>query len=326
MPRATIVVLDADPATGCVSAPKESRGELALDGLARWGEVHAYSHTQPEWVTERAQNAEIVLTNKVVLGETELATLPKLQLICVLATGTNVIDLAAAKRRGIVVSNVPAYSTHSTAQHTIALLLELCHQVGRHSESVRRGDWSSSTAFSYWQEPLVELYGRTLGIVGWGAIGQQVGRVATALGMRVIVHTRTPRPDQTTYVTFEELLEQSDVVSLHVPLTAETTGLLDAAALAKMKSGALLLNVARGPLLDEQAVREALDRGRLGGLAVDVLSVEPPPPNHPLLDAPRTILTPHIAWATLAARERLLAITCENIAAFLRGEPQNRVI
>lgn len=284
-----------------------------------------YENTPRELVVERASDADVVLTNKVALGASELEQLPRLRLISVLATGTNVIDVAAAHARGVTVCNVPGYSTASTAQLTIALLLELCHHVGEHSQGVHAGHWSSAPSFAYWKHPLVELSEKTLGIVGFGAIGQRVAAIASALGMRVIVHTRTAR-EGVTCVDKPTLLRESDVVSLHCPLTEATRHFIDADALEQMKASAFLLNVARGPLVDSAAVRRRLDSGQLAGFAADVLEVEPPPADHPLLGAPRCLLTPHVAWATEAARARLLAATLENVRAFLAGAPQNVVL
>lgn len=320
LPR--IVVLDADPALGSGSIAPVS----GLERLADLGELTAYETTPPDQTVERLGGASIAITNKVPLGAAEFDRLPDLRFVSVLATGVNVVDLGAARAHGIQVSNVPLYSTASTAQHTVALLLELTSHVGLHAAHVREGGWSRSAAFSYFVQPLVELEGLTLGVVGYGAIGQRVASICHALGMRVLIHTRTPRPDAPfPSVDKETLLSQSDVLTLHCPLTGHTRHFVDATALGLMKPSALLVNCARGPIVDEVALADALHRGRLGGAALDVLSREPPPPDHPLLHAPRCLITPHIAWASVAARERLARATVENVAAYLAGRPQNLV-
>lgn len=321
-----IVILDSDPATGSSQASSSTPAELDFHRLRELGTLHVYPYTEPEQILERSRSATILLTNKVPLREETLAQLPQLRLISVLATGTDAVDVHAAQQRGITVCNVPGYSTASTAQMTIALLLELCHQVGAHSEHVKLGGWTEAARFSYWKYPLLELDGLTLGVVGWGAIGSRVASIAHSLGLRILIHTRTP-PSSAPFpvVSKEELLQQCDIVSLHCPLTEHTRHWIDESALQLMKPGALLLNVARGPLLDSPAVARALHSGKLGGLAVDVLDQEPPPLDHPLLHTPHTIITPHIAWATTASRQRLLDITYENIVQFLQNTPQNVV-
>lgn len=321
-----LVVLDGDPAAGSGLAPPEARGELDFSLLESLGELVVYENTAEELIVERARGAAVLLTNKVPLNAKTIAQLPDLRLISVLATGTNVIDVAAARSHGVTVCNVPGYSTASTAQLTIALLLELCHQVGEHSRDVHAGAWSQARIFAYWKHPLLELDGLTMGIVGFGAIGQRVASIAQALGMRILVHTRTPKSALAVeFVDKSTLLARSDVVALHCPLTPDTHHFIDDRALSAMRSNAFLLNVARGPVVDSQAVAKALASGRLGGYAADVLEVEPPPLDHPLLRAPRCILTPHIAWATEASRQRLLRATRDNVFAFLNGLPQNVV-
>lgn len=306
-------------------------GDLSWAGLQALGSSTVHDRTTQAEVVSRAAGAEVVLTNKTVLTEEHLAQLPALRFIGVMATGTNVVDLAATRARGIVVSNVPAYSTRSTAQMTLALLLELCHQAGHHARTVREGRWCRSADFCYWDHPLVELDGRTMGIVGFGAIGRAVAGLAQAFGMRVLVHTRRPERTERTsgtevsHVTIETLFREADVVSLHCPLTSETRHLVNATTLAWMKPGAFLLNTARGPLVDEAALAEALQAGRIAGAAVDVLSVEPPAPDNPLLTAPNCLVTPHLAWATKASRARLLGVVVENVRAFLAGRAQNVV-
>ncbi len=302
-------------------------GDLAWDPLHALGDCTIYDRTPPAEVVARAGGAEIVLTNKVVLDAATLAALPALRYIGVLATGYNVVDLAAAAARGIPVTNIPEYSTRSVAQFTFALLLELCHHVGQHARSVREGRWARSIDFSYAETPLLELDGLTMGLVGCGRIGQAVARLAQAFGMTVLAYrpSQAAPPPGVTLVDLETLFRQSDVLSLHCPLTADNVGLVNAERLAWMKPGAFLLNTARGPLVDADALADALRAGRLAGAAMDVLSTEPPPADNPLLTAPHCLVTPHIAWATRAARVRLLATAADNIAAFLRGAAVNVV-
>lgn len=304
-------------------------GDLSWDELAALGDLTVHPRTPAELVEVRAHGAEIVLTNKVVLDRATLARLPQLRYLGVLATGTNVVDLAAARERGIPVTNVPGYSTASVAQMVFALLLELTQQVGQHAALVRAGRWSASPDFAFWERPLVELDGQILGLVGFGAIGRRVAAIGAALGMQVLVHTAHPErhADATavTFVPLEELLRRSDVVSLHCPLTPSTQGLLDARRLALLKPTALLINTGRGPLVDAAALAAALNGGRLAGAGLDVLTEEPPPLDNPLLSAANCVITPHIAWATRAARLRLMATVVANLRAFLAGTPQHVV-
>lgn len=312
-----IVILDARTA---------NPGDLSFANLDALGNVVVYPYSEPSEVLPRARAAEVVITNKAVLDRQVLAELPQLRLISVSATGTNVVDLAAASERGIVVCNVPGYSTASVAQHTLALLLELTQAVGTHSASAKSGGWSAQQDFSYWEQELVELEGRILGIVGFGAIGKRVAAIAQALGMQVLVHTRTPDPHASVEFTdLDTLFERADVVTLHCPLTEDTRHLVNAARLARMKPEAYLINTSRGPLVDEAALAHALEQKIIRGAAVDVLSSEPPPPDNPLLQAPGCLVTPHIAWATRASRKRLLETTTENVRAFLLGSPINVV-
>ena len=314
-----IVVLD-----GALANP----GDLSWDALAALGELTVHDRTPRDQIVARAQPATIILTNKTPLNRATLAQLPALRCVSVLATGYNVVDAVAAREQGVAVCNVPGYSTPSVVQHTFALLLELTNQVGRYAAEVRGGAWCQVKDFSFWHAPLLELQGLTLGVVGCGAIGRGVAEVGHALGMRVLVTSRR-KPDAlpawAAWTSFDALLPEADVVSLHCPLTPETEGLINAASLAHMKPAALLINTGRGPLLDEAAVAAALHAGQLGGLAADVLSSEPPRPDNPLLGAPRTIITPHQAWATLAARQRLLDESVANVRAFLAGESRNVV-
>ncbi|WCJ59834.1 D-2-hydroxyacid dehydrogenase [Fontisphaera persica] len=316
-----IVVLD-----GFAANP----GDLSWAGLEALGELQVFDRTPPPLILERAQNAEILFTNKTPLRAETLAALPRARYIGVLATGYDVVDVAAARRQGITVCNVPDYSTPAVTQAVFALLLELTNHVGAHARSVQAGDWCRSPDFSYWLYPLVELRGLTLGLVGFGRIARSVAQVALALGMRVLACRKNAARgsetfDQVQIVDLESLLCTSDVVSLHCPLTAETRGLLNAERLAWMKPSAYLINTARGALIVEADLAKALHEGRIAGAAVDVLSQEPPPPDHPLLQAPRCIITPHHAWATRAARERLLRVSVDNLRAFLNGQPQNVV-
>ena len=303
-------------------------GDLSWDELKSLGECFIYDRTPKELVVTRAADAEIVLTNKVVLDKEVIESLPRLRYIGVLATGYNVIDISEAKKRGIVVTNVPDYSTMSVVQLTFALLLELTHHVGLHSESVRRGDWTKSPDFCYWLTPLVEIDGLTIGIIGYGRIGRAVAKVARAFGMDVIAYSRRLKNEGDENARFEEIdkiFETADVVSLHCPLTKETERIVNRERISLMKSTAFLINTGRGGLVDEQALAEALNNGRIAGAAVDVLSTEPPQPSNPLLTAKNCIITPHIGWATKSARERLMKIVVNNIRAFLNGTPVNVV-
>ena len=301
-------------------------GDLSWKPLEALGECAIYDRTPPERVVERAAGAEVVLTNKVVLDGAVMARLPAIKYIGVLATGYNVVDTAAARERGIVVTNVPAYSTRSVAQLVMALVLELAHHVGDHSRGVHEGRWTRSPDFAYWDWPLVELDGLVMGIVGFGQTGRAVADLARAFGMRVLVHTRTPTAGPgVEFVDLATLLRRSDVVSLHCPLTPETEGLVNAKRLALMKPTAFLINTSRGPVVNERDLAEALNTGRIAGAGLDVLSTEPPKADNPLLGAKNCFITPHFAWATRAARERMMKTVVANVRAFLAGRPQNVV-
>lgn len=301
-------------------------GDNPWDGLAKLGRLSVHDRTRSADVLERASGSTILLTNKTPLPAAVIESLPELRFIGVLATGYNVVDVAAARRRGIPVSNVPTYGTSTVAQHVFALILELCHHVGLHSDSVRAGDWSSSPDFCYWKAPLLELEGRTLGLVGRGRIANRVAEIARSFGMRVrIASCSRPDGDDGELAPLEDLFENSDIVSLHCALTPASAGLVSADRLARMKPGALLINTARGALVDESALHAALASGHLGAAALDVLSAEPPPPNHPLLSAPRCLVTPHMAWSGRDARKRLMDTTISNVQAFLSGRPINLV-
>ncbi len=303
-------------------------GDLSWDAVRHFGDLTVFDRTRLEEVVERAAGAEIVFTNKTPLPASVLAQLPTLRYIGVLATGYNVVDVAAAKERGIAVTNIPTYGTASVAQFVFALLLELCHNVKLHSDAVRAGEWSSNPDWCFWKSPLVELAGRTMGIVGFGRIGRQVGRIADAMGMHVVAydtyHSGLPQYSFR-WAELEELLRESDVVSLHSPLFPDTQGMINAKTLAMMKPSAFLINTSRGPLLVDSDLADALNAGRLAGAAVDVLSVEPPSAANPLLTARNCLVTPHIAWATREARARLMDQAVGNVAAFVAGKPVNVV-
>jgi len=298
-------------------------GDNPWTPLAELGELSVYDRSAPGEVVARAAHADVVLTNKTPLAQSALEQLPQLRGIAVLATGVNVVDVVQATALGIPVCNVPSYSTASVVQHTIALLLELCHKVGLHDTSVHAGDWQRSPDFSYWKSPLLELAGKTLGVVGYGAIGRRVADTARALGMSVCAARRSSSPalDGVPRLTLDELFRSADVISLHCPLTTQTERLVSAERLALMKPHALLINTARGGLIDEAALRAALDSGMLAGAALDVLSTEPPSADQPLLGAKNCVLTPHLAWTSLPARQRLLATTVDNVRSILLGNP-----
>ncbi len=318
--RVSMVVLD-----GAALNP----GDTPWDEVAALGELQVHPRTPPELVIERSRDAGILITNKTVLDARAIGALPRLRYISVTATGYNVVDVVAASARGIPVSNVPEYSTASVAQLVFALLLELAHQVGDHDAAVHAGEWTSSPDFTFWKSPLHELAGRTMAIVGYGRIGRAVADIAHAFGMAVCAASRTRREPPPwlpfAWCTVEEAFARGDVVSLNCALTKENTGMVDARLLATMKTTAFLVNTARGGLIVEQDLADALASGRPAGAAVDVLSREPAEAANPLLRAPRCIITPHIAWATAEARARLMRATAANIRAFLAGAPINLV-
>lgn len=303
-------------------------GDLDWSPLRALGENQIYERTAPSEVIERCRDAEMVITNKVVFDREIIARLPRLQYLGVSATGVNIIDLEAARERGITVTNVPGYSTASVAQAVFAHLLNLTLQTARHAQAVRDGVWSNSPDFCFWQTPLIELAGLTMGIVGFGKIGRAAANIAHAFGMRVLFTTTgsVDAPAFARQVELKELLQSSDVVTLHCPLTPQTHHLINRETLALMKPGAFLINTGRGPLVDELALAEALNSGVIAGAGLDVLSVEPPSPDNPLVNAHNCCITPHIAWATRAARQRLLNVVVENIAAFIQGTPINVVL
>lgn len=315
--RPRLVVLD-----GHTSNP----GDLSWQPLERLGALTVHARTPAPLVAERIAEADVVLTNKTRLGAADLAAAPQLRGLCMLATGHDVVDGAAAAALGIPLCNVPEYGTTSVAQAVFALLLELTNRTGHHAALVRQGRWSAGPDFCFWEGRLTELAGLRFGVVGLGRIGMAVASIARAFGMEVLAHRRGPiELEGVRGVDLETLLRSSDVVSLHCPLTPETRGLIDAGRIALMRPGALLINTGRGPLLQEADVAAALAEGRLGGAGLDVLSLEPPDPANPLLQAPNCVITPHIAWATVAARERLLRAAADNVAAILAGTPRHVV-
>lgn len=305
----------------------ENPGDLRWDALEAFGELTVYDRTayaESPLIAERLADCEIAITNKTPISRATIEACPSLRLIAVLATGYNVVDTVCARERGIPVVNVPSYGTASVSQFSIALLLEICHHIGHHDATVHAGRWQQSPDWCYWDYPLIELEGKTMGIVGFGRIGQAEGRIAAALGMHVLaydVHPTDAGRGIGTYVTLDELLAQADVVSLHCNLTPENTGFLNAEAIAKMKDGAILLNNARGQLLNEQDVADALNSGKLAAAGLDVVSTEPVRADNPLLTAKNCILTPHISWAPLESRQRIMDTTAENIRAWLNGKP-----
>ena len=299
-------------------------GDLSWDAFKALGECTIYDRTEPEKIVDRAADAEIVLTNKTPLIRETIRRLVQLKYIGVLATGYNIVNVEMAKKRGIVVTNVPDYGNYSVAQMVFALLLEHTQHVAHHAFTVRKGRWSRNPDYSYWLHPLMELHGLTMGIVGYGRIGHAVARIAESFGMKVIVHSRTPK-EGVTNVSLDQLFSESDVVSLHCPLTPETENLVNEYRLAQMKKTAILINTSRGGLVDEKALAHFLNEEKIAGAGLDVLSSEPPPLNHPLFEARNCIITPHIAWATKAARARLMDMAVANIQAFLSGKPQNSV-
>ncbi len=304
-------------------------GDNPWEAVERLGELTVYDRTASDEILQRAAGAEVLLTNKTPLSGEMLEQLGDLGFISVLATGYNVVDVEAAGRRGVVVSNVPIYATDSVAQFTFAMLLELAHHVGSHDEAVKAGRWTDSPDFCFWDSPLVELAGRKMGIVGFGRIGRRVGELAHAFGMEVLAadvnQANPPEYEPFQWVEVEELFAAADVVSLHCPQTADNVGMVNRELLGRMKPNAFLINNSRGGLIVEADLAESLDAGRIAGAALDVVSTEPISPDNPLLSAKNCLITPHIAWAALAARQRLMQTTAENIAAFTAGKPINVV-
>ena len=319
MKRPRLVILDAFAT---------NPGDLSWAPIEAWADCTVHDRTAPADVLARIGDADAVMLNKAVLDAHTIAHAPRLKYVGILATGWNTIDLAAAKQRGLVVTNVPGYSTASVAQQAFALLLELTNQVALHSADARSGGWPNNPDYCYRLSPLIELAGLTLGIVGFGQIGQAAARIGQAFGMRVLANRRDhalPPPEGVEYADLDRIFTESDVVSLHCPLSPATAGMVDAKRLAQMKSTAFLINTSRGPLVVEQDLADALRAGRLAGAGVDVLSTEPPAPGNPLLSAPRCLVTPHVAWATDAARKRLIDIAAENLRAYLAGKPVHQI-
>lgn len=302
-------------------------GDLSWEALEEMCDLAVFDHTPPEKVVERCMDADAVITNKTVLDRFVIASLQKLKYIGLLSTGVNAVDLNAARERGVTVCNVPAYSTMSVVQLVFAHLLNFTNRIDIHADSVQSGEWCRSRDFCYWKAPLIELSGKTMGIIGLGSIGMNVARVACCFGMKVIVNTPTPKEqcDHIEYAGINEIFSRSDVLTLHCPLTPETEKLVNSSRLMLMKPTALLINTGRGGLLDEEAVAEALNTGRLAGAGLDVLSKEPPLPDNPLLTARNCWITPHIGWASRAARLRLIEQVAENFRSFQAGNPINVV-
>lgn len=303
-------------------------GDLSWDGLKALGECTIYDRTAPEDVLERAKGAEAILTNKVAITAGHMAALPDLKYIGVLATGYNIIDIAAAKERGIIVTNIPAYSTPSVAQMVFAHILNITNRVQHYTDEIREGKWTNSNDFCFWDTPLIELLGKKIGLIGLGQTGYNTARLAIGFGMKVWAYTSKSRlqlPPEIRKAELNQLFRECDIVSLHCPLTEATRNLVNAERLAMMKPTAIIINTARGPLVNEQDLADALNSGKIYAAGVDVLSTEPPRADNPLLTARNCFITPHIAWATSAARERLQTILLENIKAYLDGKPVNNV-
>lgn len=309
----------------------ENPGDLSWAGLEALGEVTVYDRTayqESPLIAERISDAEIVVMNKTPISKETIDKCPNIQMIAVLATGYNVVDYNYAREKGIPVCNVPTYGTASVSQFSIALLLEICHHIGHHSASVHAGNWASNADWCYWDYPLIELEGKTIGIIGFGRIGQAEGRVAKALGMHVLAYDLYPNDkgrEIAEYVDLDTLFARSDVVTLHCNLTPENTGMINKDTIAKMKDGAILINNARGQLIVEQDVADALNSGKLAAAGLDVVYTEPIKADNPLLQAKNCIITPHISWAPIESRQRIMDTTVENVRAFLNGAPQNVV-
>ncbi len=313
-----------------LDAYAENPGDLSWDWLKDIVEEYdIYDITPPEKVIERSIDADILVTNKTVLTADILEKLPKLKYISTLATGYNVIDTEYARKRGVTVSNIPAYSTDGVAQLVFAFILELTNHVALHNHSVKSGEWCKSEHFCYWKAPITELANKTLGIVGFGKIGSAVAQIANAFGMKVIAYSPNTRSysgfGSVQFVTLDEVTESSDIISLHCPLTSETTGLVNYDFLKKMKKTALLINTSRGPVINETDLKKALDEGEIAGAGVDVLSAEPAREDNPLLQCEKCLITPHIAWASFEARSRLMNIFKSNVEGFVKNEPVNVV-
>ncbi|MBI4857392.1 MAG: D-2-hydroxyacid dehydrogenase [Acetobacterium woodii] len=304
-------------------------GDLSWDRLKKIGMLTVYDRTTEDEVAQRIGDAEIVFTNKTPISKEILTICKGIKYIGVLATGYNSVDVVAASENNIVVTNIPNYGTDAVSQFAIALLMELCHRIGDHSQSVLAGDWANNSDWSYWNYPLIELSGKTMGIIGFGKIGQRTGHIAQSLGMKVLAYDMNKFPELESetcqYVSLDELFAGSDVIILHIPLFAITRGIINAESIEKMKDGVLIINNSRGQLIVEEDLKEALNAGKVGGAAVDVVSTEPIKLNNPLLQAKNIIITPHISWAPRESRQRLMDIAVENLAKFLVGESRNVV-
>jgi len=306
----------------------ENPGDLSWEGFEKFGTVKVYDRTDEDQIVERIGNADAVIVNKVPISERTMEACPDIKYIGVLATGYNIVDVSAAKKRRIPVCNIPTYGTTAVSQYVFALLLEVCHHVWEHSESVKAGDWANCPDWSYWNYPLMELAGKTMGVIGLGRIGQQTASIAKAFSMKVLAYDEYPSDAGRAvadYVPLDELLSKSDVISLHCPLFPSTEGIINKTTLTRMKSSAILINTSRGPLVVEQDLAEALNSGRIYAAACDVVSTEPIRDDNPLLKAKNVILTPHIAWAPRESRQRLMNIAVNNLKAFLEGNPVNVV-
>ncbi len=306
-------------------------GDLQWSGIEQYGELTVYDRTdfKHHEVIKAIGDAEILFTNKTPLPKAVLEKTPSVKYIGVLATGYNIVDVEAAKDLGITVTNIPSYGTQAVAQFTMALLLEMCHHVGEHARAVQNGDWTRNPDFCFWNYPLMELAGKTMGIIGFGNIGQATAKMAQAFGLNIVTYNRSKNPalesDTCKYVSLDELFKTSDIISLHCPLFEETKGIINKNNIAKMKDGVMIINTSRGPLVVEEDLREALDSGKVAGAAVDVVSSEPIAADNPLLKAKNCIITPHIAWAPKESRTRLMQKAVENLGAFLKGSPINIV-
>lgn len=301
-------------------------GDLSWEWLEKLGDCTVYDRTPPEMIAERTKDCDIVITNKTPLRKHLLETLPNLKYVGLLSTGFNIVDWEYCKEKGIPVCNIPSYSTSAVAQLVFALILEITNSVAVHSESVHSGEWSASKDFCYWKTPLTELCGKTIGIIGFGKIGKAVATIAQAFGMKVIASTNHPAPfENVEFCSMDELLSKSDFVTLHCPLTPVTEGMVNEDFLSKMKPSAVLINTSRGQVVDEKALSDALKNGKIAAAGLDVLSVEPPMPDNPVLGLKNCFITPHIAWAGFETRERLMKICRKNVESFLSGSPENIV-
>lgn len=298
-------------------------GDLSWNRLQECFDIKVYDRTPADKVVERIGDSEAILVNKVIINSDIISKCPNLKYIGVMATGYNIIDLEAAHSRGITVTNVPAYSTDAVAQHVFAFITYFSNHIALHNESVHKGEWVNSPDFAYWKSPLTELSGKTLGIVGYGAIGKKVCEIGKAFGMNILVHSRTQKPDMPKIVSKEELFAQSDFITLHTPQTPQTTGMINKDSLALMKPSAILINTARGGLIKEDELTDALNKGVIAAYAADVVSAEPMKENNPLLSAKNCVITPHIAWAPLETRARLMNVVVNNLKGWADGNPEN---